>query len=122
MWCNFIYLFILIICLFVLIVLVICFSAYVVFLSYFLVKCFLVSIFNLVAFFIFLYQYVQTFHVGFPQCLPRILRNIGSVYVTRFAKTWLYRNLFHIPLPSLVTEHDFFLLLSLLLFIFYRIF
>ena len=90
------------------IVLVISFSAYVVFLSYFLVKCFLVSIFNLVAFFIFLYQYVQTFHVGFPQCLPRILRNIGSVYVTRFAKTWLYRNLFHIPLPSLVTEHDFF--------------
>ena len=57
------------------IVLVISFSAYVVNLSYFLVKCFLVSILNLVAF--------------FAHCLPRILLNIGSVYVTGFAKTWL---------------------------------
>ena len=100
------------------IVLVISFSAYVVNRPYFLVKCFLVSTFNLVAFFIFLYQYVQTFHVGFPQCLPRILRNIGSVYVTRFAKTWLYRNLFHIPLPSLVTELNFVFVIVTFIYLF----
>ena len=87
----FIYLFILIICLFVLLFQLSLFLRYVVNLSYFLVKCFLVSILNLVAF--FLYQYVQTFHVASPHCLPRIPLNIGSVYLTRFTKTWLQKSL-----------------------------
>ena len=93
MWCNFIYLFILIICLFVLIVLVICFSGLCCKSLLFPCKMFFGIYTQFSCIFYFLYQYVQTFHVASPHCLPRILLNIGSVYVTGFAKTWLQKSL-----------------------------